>query len=134
MKRIIFIFVVIFVFTLTSIAQQSKGQKNNSVGTWKFEAPYAPEGYTSGTIIVGNEEQKPSATMSFTGNEFKIPGDNVKALNDSILFSVYIQGQDVKVMLKMDTEIKMSGKAVYSEGEVPLTLNKVLASDAEVKK
>ena len=134
MKRIIIIFVVIFVFTLTSIAQQSNGQKNNSVGTWKFEAPYAPEGYTSGTIIVGNEEQKPSATMSFTGNEFKIPGDNVKALKDSILFSVYIQGQDVKVMLKMDTEIKMSGKAVYSEGEVPLALNKVLASDAEVKK
>jgi hypothetical protein len=134
MKRTIFISIVIFVFTLTSFAQQSKGQKNNSVGTWKFEAPYAPEGYTSGTIIVGNEEQKPSATMSFTGNEFKIPGENVKALNDSILFTVYIQGQDVKVMLKMDTEIKMSGKAVYSEGEVPLTLNKVAASDAEGKK
>jgi hypothetical protein len=134
MKRIVFIFVVIFVFSLTSIAQHNKGQKNNSVGTWKFEAPYAPEGYTSGTIIVGNEEQKTSATMSFTGNEFKIPGENVKALNDSILFTVYIQGQDVKVMLKMDTEIKMSGKAVYSEGEVPLTLNKVAASDAERKK
>ena len=134
MKRIIFIFIVIFVYTLTSFAQQSKGQKNNSVGTWKFEAPYAPEGYTSGTIIVGNEEQKPTATMSFTGNEFKIPGENVKVVKDSILFSVYIQGQDVKVMLKMDTEIKMSGKAVYSEGEVPLALNKVLASDAEVKK
>ena len=134
MKRIIFIFIVIFVYTLTSFAQQSKGQKNNSVGTWKFEAPYAPEGYTSGTIIVGNEEQKPTATMSFTGNEFKIPGENVKAVKDSLLFSVYIQGQDVKVMLKMDTEIKMSGKAVYSEGEVPLALSKVLASDAEVKK
>lgn len=134
MKRIIFIIIVIFVYTLTSFAQQSKGQKNNSVGTWKFEAPYAPEGYTSGTIIVGNEEQKPTATMSFTGNEFKIPGENVKAVKDSLLFSVYIQGQDVKVMLKMDTEIKMSGKAVYSEGEVPLALNKVLASDAEEKK
>lgn len=134
MKKIIFIFGVIFVFTLTSFAQQSKGQKNNSVGTWKFEAPYAPEGYTSGTIIVGNEEQKPTATMSFTGNEFKIPGENVKAVKDSLLFSVYIQGQDVKVMLKMDTEIKMSGKAVYSEGEVPLALSKVSASDAEVKK
>lgn len=134
MKRIIFILIVIFVYTLTSFAQQSKGQKNNSAGTWKFEAPYAPEGYTSGTIIVGNEEQKPTATMSFTGNEFKIPGENVKAVKDSLLFSVYIQGQDVKVMLKMDTEIKMSGKAVYSEGEVPLALNKVLASDAEVKK
>ena len=133
MKRIIFIFVVIFVFTLTSIAQQSNGQKNNSVGTWKFEAPYAPEGYTSGTIIVGNEEQKPSATMSFTGNEFKIPGDNVKALKDSILFSVYIQGQDVKVMLKIENDTIMSGKAVYLEGEIPITLTKTTASEAEVK-
>jgi hypothetical protein len=134
MKRTFFICVVIFVFTLTSFAQQNKEQKNNPAGNWKFEAPYAPEGYTSGTIIVGNEEQKPTATMSFTGNEYKIPGENVKAVKDSLLFSVYIQGQDVKVMLKMDTEIKMSGKAVYSEGEVPLTLSKVSASDSEVKK
>lgn len=134
MKRILFICVVIFVFTLTSFAQQNKGQKNNPAGNWKFEAPYAPEGYTTGTIIVGNEEQKTTATMSFTGNEFKIPGENVKAIKDSLLFSVYIQGQDVKVMLKMDTELKMSGKAVYSEGEVPLTLSKVSASDSEVKK
>jgi hypothetical protein len=134
MKKVIFIFVVISVFSLTSFAQQSKGQKNNPAGTWKFEAPYAPEGYTSGTINLGNAEQKPTATMSFTGNEFKIPGEDVKAVKDSVFFSVYLQGQDVKVMLKMETEIKMTGKAVYSEGEVPLTLNKVSASDTEVKK
>jgi len=134
MKRNIFIFVILSVFSLTSFAQQSKGQKNNPAGTWKFEAPYAPEGYTTGTIIIGNEEKKTTAAMSFTGNEFKIPGENVKADKDSLLFSVYIQGQDVKVMLKIDTAIKMSGKAVYSEGEVPLTLSKVSASEAEVKK
>jgi hypothetical protein len=136
MKRNIFILVIFSVFSLTSFAQQGKGQKNNPAGTWKFEAPYAPEGYTTGTIIVGNEEKRTTATMSFTGNEYKIPGEDVKAVKDSIFFSVYLQGQDVKVMLKMDTEIKMSGKAVYSEGEVPLTLNKVSvsASDAEAKK
>jgi hypothetical protein len=134
MKRNIFIFVIISVFSLTSFAQQGKGQKNNPVGTWKFEAPYAPEGYNSGTIILGNAEQKATATMSFTGNEYKISGEDVKAVKDSVFFSVYLQGQDVKVLLKMDTEVKMSGKAVYSEGEVPLTLNKVSAADAEVKK
>ena len=32
--------------------------KNNPVGTWKFDAPYAPEGYTSGTIVVGFTDQK----------------------------------------------------------------------------
>jgi len=134
MKRNIFIFVIISVFSLTSFAQQGKGQKINPAGNWKFEAPYAQEGYTSGTIIVGNAEQKTTVTISFTGNEFKIPGEDVKVAKDSVFFSVYLQGQIVKVLLKMDTEIKMSGKAVYSEGEVPLTLSKVSASDAEVKK
>jgi hypothetical protein len=133
MKRSILIFVIIFVFSFSSFAQQGAGQKNNPVGKWQFEAPYAPEGYTTGTIIVGKAEQKTTATMSFTGSDYKIPGEDVKAVKDSVLFSVYVQGQDVKVMLKMESEIKMSGKAVYSEGEVPITLNKVTASDTEVK-
>jgi len=62
---------------------------------------------------------------SFTGSEFKLPGENVKAVNDSLLFSVYLEGQDIKVMLKIENVTTMTGKAVYSAGEVPLTLTKV---------
>jgi hypothetical protein len=105
----------------------------SAVGSWKFDAPYAPEGYTTGTIVVGFAEQKFTTTMSFTGTEYKIPGENVKTPGDSVLFSVYLEGQDIKVMLKLESGTKMSGKAVYSEGEVPLTLTKVLAEEAEVK-
>lgn len=42
---------------------------------------------------MGIAKQKPSATMSFTGNDFKFPGENVKAEKDSVLLSVYIQGR-----------------------------------------
>ena len=105
----------------------------NPVGTWKFAAPYAPEGYSSGTIVVGLTEQKHTATMSFTGSEYKLPGENVKAQNDSILFSIYLEGQDIKVMLKIENDTNMSGKAVYSEGEVPLSLSRILATEAEIK-
>ncbi len=101
--------------------------KNNPVGTWKFEAAYAPEGYTSGTIVVGLADQKHTTTMSFTGSEYVLPGEKVKAVNDSVLFSINLEGQDVKVMLKMVNDTNMTGKAVYSEGEVPLILTKVLA-------
>ena len=107
--------------------------KNNPVGTWKFEAAYAPEGYTSGTIVVGLADQKHTTTMSFTGSEYVLPGEKVKAVNDSVLFSINLEGQDVKVMLKMVNDTNMTGKAVYSEGEVPLILTKVLASEAGVK-
>ena len=107
--------------------------KINPVGTWKFEAPYAPEGYSSGKIVIGFKEQKHTTTMSFTGGDTILSGEKVRAVNDSVLFSVYLEGQDIKVMLKMEDDSKMSGKAVYSEGEVPLTLTRQLATAAGAK-
>jgi hypothetical protein len=127
MKKGIVILMFI-VFSLSVLIAQNNQSKINPVGTWKFAAPYAPEGYTSGVIVVGFAEQKHTATMSFTGSEDKLPGENVKAVNDSVLFSIFIEGQDVKVMLKVESDTNMTGKAVYSEGEVPLALSRVLTS------
>jgi hypothetical protein len=72
--------------------------------------------------------------MSFTGSDSILVGENVKTVNDSVLFTVYLEGQDIKVLLKVENDTNMSGKAVYSEGEVPLTLSKILSSEAAVKK
>lgn len=128
MKSKTFTLLVILLLSVISVNAQINSKKSSPVGTWMFEAPYAPEGYTSGSISIGLAEQKHTASMSFTGSEFKLPGEKVKVTNDSILFSVYLEGQDIKVLLKIENETKMSGKAVYAEGEVPLTLTKVVAS------
>lgn len=117
--------ILFIVISMPFLTAQNDQPKNNPIGTWKFEAPYAPEGYTSGTIVVGLTEQKHTTTMSFTGSDYKIPGEKIKAQNDSILFTIFLEGQDINVLLKIENETKMSGKAVYSEGEVPLTLTKV---------
>jgi hypothetical protein len=132
MKKVSVI-VLIMVLSLPVLIAQNNQVKNDLVGTWKFDAPYAPEGYSSGTIVVSIVEQKHTTTMAFTGNDFKFPGENVKADKDSVLFSVYIDGQDVKVMLKIENDTIMSGKAVYLEGEIPITLTKTTASEAEIK-
>jgi len=126
MKKILYTLIIISLFTVSAVAQKPNKQNAKSFGTWKFEAPYAPEGYQSGTITVSVEDKKPAATMSFTGNEYKIPGEKVKTDNDSVNFSIYLEGQDIRVLLKVENETKMSGKAVYSEGEVPLSLTKVV--------
>lgn len=125
MKKVILI-ILFIVFSLPFLTAQNSQEKKNPVGTWKFEAPYAREGYTSGTIIVCQTDQNYTATISFTGNENKLNGDKVKFEKDTLLFSVYIEGEDVKVLIKIENEAKMSGKAIYSEGEVPLTLTKKL--------
>lgn len=134
MKKNLIALILIFLFMASASAQSVTTPKSNLVGTWKFEAPYAPEGYTTGTIVVGFADQKTTTTMAFTGSEYKLPGENVKTPADSVLFSIYLEGQDIKVILKMETDTTMSGKAVYSEGEVPLKLSKVLAEETEVKK
>jgi hypothetical protein len=124
-NRILFLVLISFLSVIAVSGQSTK--KINPIGSWKFEAPYAPEGYNSGTIVVGLTEQKHTASMSFAGSEYKLAGEKVQSVNDSILFSIYLEGQDIKVMLKLENETKMTGKAVYTEGEVPLTLTKVVA-------
>jgi hypothetical protein len=129
MKTRTFAFLAILLFTVIAVNGQNNTKKNSPVGTWKFDAPYAPEGYTSGIITVGFENQKNTTSMSFEGSDYKIPGENVKSSSDSLIFSVYIENQDVRVLLKIENEAKMSGKAIYSEGEVPLTLTKSAETD-----
>jgi hypothetical protein len=124
MKTKTFTLLAILLFMVIAVNGQNNNKKTSPVGSWKFDAPYAPEGYTSGIITVGFENQKNTTSMSFEGSDYKIPGENVKSSSDSLIFSVYIENQDVKVILKIESEAKMSGKAVYSEGEVPLTLTK----------
>ena len=124
MKNRIFTLIIISLFSVVGVSGQI-ANKNHSAGTWKFDAPYAPEGYSSGTIVIGSAEKKDTATMAFGTGEYKLGGENVKIVNDSILFSIFLEGQDIRVMLKVNNDTLMSGKAVYSEGEVPLTLTKV---------
>lgn len=129
MKNRIFTLIIISFLSVISASGQILN-KNQSAGTWKFDAPYAPEGYSSGTITIGSAEKKDTATMSFGTGEYKLGGENVKLASDSILFSIFLEGQSIKVMIKVDSDTSMSGKAVYSEGEVPLTLSKVKTSEA----
>ena len=108
----------------TSIRGQTSATKKDPVGRWKFEAPYAPEGYSWGTVNINFVENRHSAFMTFTGMDFKFPAENVKLVNDSLFFNIYIEGQDVLIKLKQLEPAKMSGNAFYSEGIIPLTLTR----------
>lgn len=131
MKTKIFALFLVSFFYCLSVSAQSRSPKVDPVGQWKFEAPYAPEGYTTGVIEIGFTEKKYSASMNFSQLDYKVIGEKVKFENDSLSFLIYVEGQDVMVGLKMETGTEMSGKAVYYEGEIPLTL--VKSVDAEKK-
>ena len=127
MKNKILAILVISIFSVITLNGQAAAPKKlNPVGQWSYAAPYAPEGYQSGTVEIGLTDGKYTASFSVTGSECKMPAEKVKFENDVVTFIVMIEANQIDITLKLESDTKMTGKAVYSEGEVPMTLTKVV--------
>jgi hypothetical protein len=120
MNRILIAILFLLICTGLTFAQQNN-EKKNPTGLWKFEAPSAPPEYTSGILTIGITDNKYTAELTFTGIEYKFPGEKVKFVNDSLFFSIYVEGEVVQLSLKLEDASKITGEAVYSDGVVPLT-------------
>jgi hypothetical protein len=116
--------ILLLLFSISLVSAQTVKVKTSPVGRWKFEAPSAPEGYNSGSISISFAENKYSTAVSLTGSDYAIPGDKTKVENDSVTFTVLLEGTEIAISLKAENRIKMTGKAVYVDGEIPLTLTK----------
>lgn len=119
-----FAILLILLFGTTLISGQSAKTRNTVLGKWKYEAPNAPEGYTSGTIEISFTDNKYVSLIVFEGSDYKVQGDRTKVENDTVSFVVFVEGNEVSVSLKAENDTKMTGKAVYSEGEIPLSLTR----------
>ena len=124
MKKTIILLLFIFL-AFVKVTAQSPGPKLDPVGKWEFEAPYAPEGYTDGTVEIALAEAKYSLSMLFSGSDYKFSGEQVKFEEGTLKFLIWVEGNGVDITLKFESESKMNGKAAYSEGEIPLTLVRV---------
>ncbi len=120
MKKVFSLLILFIVFSIAGFSQASK-QKLEPAGKWQFEAPYAPEGYTSGIMEFVKAEGKYQGFVSFTGSDYKIPLDRVSVKSDSILVSLYVEGADVPIKLKMVDQEKITGVASSPDGDIPLT-------------
>jgi len=115
---------MISLFTFSAVTAQTGPTNNTAVGKWKFEAPLAPEGYNSGNIIISFAENKYSTAVSLTGSEYVIPGDKTKVENDTVSFILLLDGTEIAITLKAESNTKMTGVAIAPDGEIPLTLTK----------
>jgi len=124
MKKGIFTLFLLVLCAFFTVTAQTGSKNQVYMGLWKFEAPYAPEGFTSGTIDVKFANEEYSTSISFPTSGYSLTGETVKLEKDTLAFMVYIEGQEVVVNLKLDGDKKMTGKAVYFGGEIPLTLTR----------
>jgi hypothetical protein len=89
-------------------------------GNWSFEAPSAPEGFTNGII----EIKKDSVYMAFTDGNYRFPSNWVKVKGDSLIYESEINGETVLFSLKIIDKLKVTGNAVWSDGETLMDLTK----------
>ncbi|MGI6340072.1 MAG: hypothetical protein ACOXZV_11950 [Bacteroidales bacterium] len=123
-KKLLSILVLSVFFTVTALPFNGL-QKNNPVGHWKFSVTASPDPYYStGTLYISFAENKYSASILFSRSNYEIMGEKVKFENNTLTFTTYIQGEQVVVTGKMTGPDKIDGKAVYSQGEVKVTLTK----------
>ena len=119
-------FSLLLMFCLSvMVSAQSKKSKKDLPGKWIYEGPMAPQGYTSGKLEFTSVNKKYNVVWTFAGREdSNYSSENINFRNDSIFFNVNVDGEDVAVSLKFQEKSKMTGKAIYSGGEVPLTLTR----------
>jgi hypothetical protein len=123
MKKLIPIFLLILL-SISLVSAQTGTAKNSPVGKWKFEAPAAPEGYNTGNIVISFAEDKYSSSVSMTGSDYVIPGDKTKVENGTVSFILLLDGTEIAINLKAESNTKMTGIALAPDGEIPLTLTR----------
>lgn len=122
MKRVLFL--IFLAIAWINLSAQTVKAKHDPAGKWEFEAPTAPQGYTSGNVEVTLADNKYTGTMSFTGNDYKIPVDIIKFENDTLKISLNVDGTDVNMKIIFDDLNKMSGVAATYDAEIPIVLTR----------
>lgn len=88
------------------------------VGTWKYEAPYAPYEYSTGKLIFTEKAGKVEGKIKI--GEYEIEMRNVKVEGTKVAFGAYVEGEYVSIKIEIKKKA-FSGTAAYSEGSMEVT-------------
>jgi len=94
-------------------------KKVDPVGTWSYEAEYAPYEYSEGDIVVSKEGKEYKVEIKL-GEYYKIKASDVEYQDNVLSFDVYVEGESVSVKTTLEKETH-KGTASYSEGTLELS-------------
>lgn len=93
----------------------------NVMGTWNYEAPYAPYEYSTGKLVFTENGDKLEGKIKI--GEYEIEMRNIKADGNEISFGAYVEGEYVIIKATLEKG-KLTGTANYSEGSIEVTAEK----------
>ena len=121
MQKIIVFFTTICL-TFTVLNCQTTKKMVEPTGKWRFETPYASEGYQKGQIEIKKTADLYTAAISFTDTIYKIYANDVKYAAGKVDFVLYIEGQPINVSLNYTHPDTLKGSASTPDGMMPMLL------------
>jgi hypothetical protein len=121
MRKIIVLFTTICL-TYTVLNGQTAQKMDEPIGKWRFETPYASEGYQRGLIEIRKSAEIYSAAISFADTVYKLYASNVKYNAGLVDFIINIEGQPINISLSFTHPDTLKGRAFTPDGELPMTL------------
>ena len=94
------------------------GSIKDVVGTWTYEAPYAPYEYSTGKLIFNENADKLEGKIKI--GEYEIEMRNVKMEGETVSFGAYVEGEYVSLKINVKKG-EFTGTASYSEGSIDVT-------------
>ncbi len=130
-KKLQFIIVVAFLLSATTVMSNTSLEENkievntadDLIGAWNYTVENVDYQYSTGVLLITKEEGKYNVQVQLS--EGNIPGEEVVVKDNSITFSVYIEGQKILVSLMADGD-KIKGESSSAEGVYKIEGSKIM--------
>ncbi|WP_372950309.1 hypothetical protein [Mariniphaga sp.] len=122
MKKILIVLSLAFLATSFLHATAMPAIKS-ALGEWKFESPYAPDGYNKGSIIISEKEGVLAGEIKFADGT-KVELKDVKFEENILKFGINVEYNYIPIKATIEGN-KMKGTANTPDGDLPFEATKV---------
>lgn len=122
MKRTIIL--IITVLFCVSLPAQKSGSRYNPKGRWKFENTSAPAGYSTGIVEIKHAKKKYSVSFIFTEINEVYQAESVSFKNDSLNFTLTIQGLTMPVRSRFEKRDIITGESNVMGNSMPFRITR----------
>ena len=122
MKRIT-ILMLVAMFAATTLWANSPADRNDFIGHWKFTSQYAPDGFQTGTFVIGEKDGALTGEIKFADG-YSVPMKNMAVTDGVLKFSISVEYNDVPITATVEGN-KLKGTASSPEGNLPFEAVKV---------
>ncbi|MFN8254538.1 MAG: hypothetical protein U0W24_02535 [Bacteroidales bacterium] len=121
--RVLLLTFMVLTFTLQNQVAKAEGGNKEIVGTWNYEAPNAPEGFTTGTFVITEKNKQLGGLIRLQDGE-EIEFGTVEYADGKLTVTFLVDYNTVTISAEVKDK-KMTGSVSTPDGDIEVTAVKV---------